>query len=228
MNLAAACLTADPSARAFYRSALRGFRLRFYPSAAAFLKAPPPAGLAVIDSALPDMSGRDLAAVLRREKSTAGLLLVVTGGSYSPADAALCLENGADEYFPFPPEPRLFRARLVNLLERSGSRACAPAAPEEYSFEELSVSPEARTARIGPRRLKLTALEFDILMYFLRNQGRVVSRTVLLEQVWRQGEKAGPRAVDKRIEALRSGLGRSFGSKLRTVFGLGYMLKLQP
>ena len=172
------------------------------------------------------MSGRDLAAVLRREKRTAGLLLVVTGGAYSPADAALCLENGADEYFPFPPEPRLFRARLVNLLERSGAKTCSPAAPEEYGFGELSVSPEARTARIGARRLDLTALEFDILMYFLRNQGRVVSRTVLLEQVWRQGEQAGPRAVDKRIEALRSGLGRPFGSKLRTVFGLGYMLKL--
>lgn len=228
MTPAAACLTSDPAARAFYRSALAGFRLKFYPSAASFLKAPPAKGLAVIDSALPDMSGRDLAAVLRREKRTAGLLLVVTGGSYSPADAALCLENGADEYFPFPPEPRLFRARLVNLLERSGAKACAPgsAAPAEYGFGELSVSPEARTARIGRRRLELTALEFDILMYFLRNQGRVVSRTVLLEQVWRQGEQAGPRAVDKRIEALRAGLGRAFGSKLRTVFGLGYMLKL--
>ncbi len=226
MTLAAACLTSDPSARAFYRAALKGFRLKFYPSAAAFLKAPPSKGLAVIDSALSDMSGRDLAAVLRREKSTAGLLLVLTGGAYSPADAALCLENGADEYFPYPPEPRLFRARLVNLLERSGARACPPPAPEEYRFGALTISPEARTAVIGGRRLKLTALEFDILLYFLKNQGRVVSRTVLLEQVWRQGEQAGPRAVDKRIEALRAGLGCAFGSKLRTVFGLGYIFKL--
>lgn len=226
MTLAAACLTSDPSARAFYRAALKGFRLKFYPSAAAFLKAPPVKGLAVIDSALPDMSGRDLAAVLRREKTTAGLLLVLTGGTYSPADAALCLENGADEYFPYPPDPRLFRARLVNLLDRAGVRACPPPAPEAYRFGALVISPEARTAVIGGRRLKLTALEFDILLYFLRNQGRVVSRTVLLEQVWRQGEQAGPRAVDKRIEALRSGLGRAFGSKLRTVFGLGYIFKL--
>jgi len=226
MKLSAACLTADPAARAFYKSSLGGFRLKFYSSASAFLKTPPARGLAVIDSALPDMSGRDLAAVLRREKRTSGLLLVLTGGAYSPAEAAVCLENGADEYFPFPPDPRLFRARLVNLLERSGAPACAQAAPQAYRFGELSISPEGRTAHIRGRRLKLTALEFDILLYFLRNQGRVVSRTVLLEQVWRQGELAGPRAVDKRIEAVRSGLGRSFGSKLRTVFGLGYIFKL--
>jgi len=226
MTLAAACLTSDPGARAFYKAALKGFRLKFYPSASAFLKAPPSKGLAVIDSALADMSGRDLAAVLRREHTTAGLLLVLTGGSYSPADAALCLENGADEYFPFPPDPRLFRARLVNLLERAGVRTCPPPAPEQYRFGALVISPDARTATIAGRRLKLTALEFDILLYFLKNQGRVVSRTVLLEQVWRQGEQAGPRAVDKRIEALRSGLGRAFGSKLRTVFGLGYIFKL--
>ncbi|MDP2866399.1 MAG: winged helix-turn-helix domain-containing protein, partial [Elusimicrobiota bacterium] len=70
-----------------------------------------------------------------------------------------------------------------------------------------------------------TALEFDLLLYFLKNQGRVVSRTVLLEQVWKQGLEAGPRAVDKRIEALRSRLG-PFGSKIRTVFGLGYLFKM--
>jgi two-component system copper resistance phosphate regulon response regulator CusR len=226
MKPAASCLTADPAVGAFYRSALSGFDLRFYPAAAVFLKAPPAKGLVVIDSALPDMSGRDLAAVLRRERSTSRLLLVVTGASFAPAEAALCLENGADEYFPFPPDPRLFRARLVNLLGRSAAGSCAAAAPREYAFGELSVSPDARTASVGRRRLKLTALEFDILLYFLRNQGRVVSRSVLLEQVWRQDAEAGPRAVDKRIEAVRSALGRAYGSKLRTVFGLGYVFKL--
>ncbi len=75
-------------------------------------------------------------------------------------------------------------------------------------------------------QLRLTALEFDLLMYFLKNQGRVVSRGVLLEQVWRQGLETGTRSVDKRIEALRSKLGRAFGSKIRTVFGLGYIFRL--
>ena len=227
MKPSAFCLTSDPAVRAFFGSALTGFRLEFYPSAGAFLKTSPKSGLAVIDSALPDMSGRDLVSVLRGEKRTAGLLLVLTGpGQYSPAAAALCFENGADEYFPFPPDARLFRARLVNLLERSGARPRRAGRPEEYRFGALKISPEARTAHVGTRRLKLTALEFDLLLYFLKNQGRVVSRTVLLEQVWRQGEEAGPRAVDKRIEALRAGLGRSYASKIRTVFGLGYIFKL--
>ncbi len=226
MKPSACCVTSDPSISAFFRSALAGFRLKFYPSAAAFLKSPPGKGLAVIDSALPDMSGRDLVSVLRGDKRTSGLLLVLTGaGPYSPVVAALSLENGADEYFTFPPEALLFRARLLNLLLRTDSGAAAVEKPAEYSFGALKISPEARTASVGAARIKLTALEFDLLLYFLKNQGRVVSRTVLLEQVWRQGLEAGPRAVDKRIETLRSRLG-PFGSKIRTVFGLGYLFKL--
>jgi len=158
------------------------------------------------------------------EKTT--FTLVLTGaGPYSPAAAALSLGNGADEYFAFPPDPRLFRARLLNLLARGAAGAPAAQKPAEYVFGALRISPEARTAQVGAARLKLTALEFDLLLYFLRNQGRVVSRTVLLEQVWRQGLEAGPRAVDKRIEALRSSLG-PFGARIRTVFGLGYLFKM--
>lgn len=220
------CVTSDPGIQAFVKSALAGFRLEFYASAAAFLGAPPVKGLAVIDSSLPDMSGRDLVSVLRGDRKTSGLLLVLAGGGpYSPAAAALSLENGADEYFVFPADRRLFRARLLNLLGRAVSGASAAEKPAEYRFGALRVSPEARTAAVGGSRVRLTALEFDLLLYFLKNQGRVVSRTVLLEQVWRQGLEAGPRAVDKRIEALRSRLG-PFGSKIRTVFGLGYLFKM--
>jgi DNA-binding response OmpR family regulator len=221
------CVAADATVRAFIKSSLKGFRIKFHATAAQFLRAAPRAGLAVIDAALPDMSGRDLVAVLRGDKKTAGALLVLTGaGPYSPLAAAVCFDNGADEYFAFPPDPALFRARLLNLLGRAGSRSRGPETPAEYRFGALLVSPDARTAKIGAAALKLTALEFDLLAYFLRNQGRVVSRSVLLEQVWRQGLDAGPRSVDKRIEALRSKLGRQFGSKIRTVFGLGYIFKL--
>ncbi len=226
MKPRAFCVTSNPALLLFFKAALAGFGVKFYASAAAFLRAPPGKGLAVIDSSLPDMSGRDLVAVLRGDKKTSALLLVLTGGGpYSPAAAALSLENGADEYFAFPPDARFFRARLLNLLGRAGSGASATEKPAEYRFGTLRISPEARTASIGAARIRLTALEFDLLLYFLKNQDRVVSRTVLLEQVWRQGLEAGPRAVDKRIEALRSRLGK-FGSKIRTVFGLGYLFKM--
>ncbi len=222
----AVCVTSDAAIRSFVESALSNFRLRFYPTAAAFLKAAPGAGLAVIDDFLPDMSGRDLASVLRADKRTSRLLLVLTGNAgYSPAAAALCFENGADEYFHFPPDPRLFRARALNLLARGAARSFREAKPVERVFGTLRVSVEARTARVGTRQLKLTALEFDLLVYFLANEGRVISRGVLLERVWKPGE-AGPRSVDKRIEALRAKLGRSFSSRIRTVFGLGYIFKL--
>lgn len=220
------CATADPAVAAFVKSALKGSLVKFYPAAAALLRDWKGEGLALIDSALPDMSGGDLVAVLRGAPRTASSLLVLTGpGAYSPAAAAACFDKGADEYFSFPPDQGLFRARVENLLARGGRRPSAES-PVEYAFGELSVCPEARLASVGRRALKLTALEFDLLLYFLRNQGRVVSRSVLLEQVWRQDSRAGSRAVDKRIEALRARLGRGFGSKIRTVFGLGYIFKL--
>ncbi len=226
MKPAAVCLTSDPAARAFYKSALKGFRLKFYGGAAAFLKAAPAKGLVVTDSALPDMSGADLVSVLRGNRKTSGLLLVLTGaGPYSPAAAAQSLNLGADEYFRFPPEAPLFRARLLNLLARSASRPSGSGKPSEFSFGALLISPDARTSSVNGVSAKLTALEFDILLYFLRNQGRVVSRSVLLERVWTLGLESGPRAVDKRIEALRKKLGK-FGSKIRTVFGLGYIFKM--
>lgn len=222
----AACVVNGAGERAFLESALEGFRLKFYASAAAFLKSGPK-GLAIISESLPDMSGRDLVAVLRGGRKTAGLLLVLTGpGPYSPSAAALCLENGADEYFSFPPESRLFRARMLNLLGRPPSASRRTEKPSEYRFGALKISPAARTACIGADRIKLTALEFDLLLYFLKNQGRVVSRTVLLEQVWKQGFETGTRAVDKRVEALRARLGVRFGAKIKTVFGLGYIFKL--
>ncbi len=226
MTRAVHCATSDRRVAGFARGALKGLPLRFYPTAAALLKGWRGSGLALIDASLPDMSGGDLVAVLRGAPRTAASLLVLTGaGDYSPAAAAACFDKGADEYFSFPPDPDLFRARVLNLLAR-GARRPAGESPAEYSFGPLTVSPEARLASVGGRPVKLTALEFDLLLYFLRNQGRVVSRGVLLEQVWRQDSRAGSRAVDKRIEALRARLGRAFGSRIRTVFGLGYIFKL--
>lgn len=225
MRHSAACVTSSRASRSFFRSALRGFALRFCPTAAAFLRRPPAKGVVIIGSPLPDMAGADLASVLRRDRRTSGLLLVVTGPApYSPAQAALSLDSGADEYFLFPPEPGLFRARVLNLLSRG--RNPAPAAPEEFSFGRLRISPASRSASVGGKAVRLTALEFDILLYFLRNTGRVVSRYVLLEQVWREGFASGGRTVDKRIEALRRKLG-PFGSNIRTVFGLGYIFTLK-
>ncbi len=227
MTRAVHCATADPAAAALLRAALKGLDLRFYPSAAALLKVWKGGGAALIDASLPDMSGRDLVAVLRGAPRTARSVIALAGpGPYSPAAAAACFDNGADEYFTFPPDPGLLKARLLNLMARSGRRPAAAEAPAEHSFGALKVSPEARTASVKGMQLRLTALEFDLLMYFLKNQGRVVSRGVLLEQVWRQGLETGTRSVDKRIEALRSKLGRAFGSKIRTVFGLGYIFRL--
>ncbi len=227
MTRAVHCAVSDPAAAAFFRAALKGLTLKFYPTAAALLKGWKGGGAALIDASLPDMSGRDLVSVLRGGPRTARSVIALYGpGPYSPAAAAVCFDNGADEYFASPTDAGLLKARLLNLLSRSGRSAGAAEVPAEYSFGALKISPEARTASVRGAALRLTALEFDLLMYFLKNQGRVVSRGVLLEQVWRQGLETGTRSVDKRVEALRSKLGRSFGSKIRTVFGLGYIFRL--
>ena len=86
------------------------------------------------------------------------------------------------------------------------------------------LSPQERVCRLGGREVPLTRLEFDLLLYFLRQVNRVLTRGVILESVWRGDPAMTTRTVDKHVETLRKKLG-AFGKKLETVIRMGYIFK---
>ncbi|HEV7933105.1 MAG TPA: response regulator transcription factor [Actinomadura sp.] len=115
-----------------------------------------------------------------------------------------------------PFSPRLLVAAVGGALRRF--EAGEPAGL--LRIGGLTLDPETRSAGVGDRHAVLTATEFDLLAFFVRNQGRVFTREQLLDAVWSPGASAGARTVDVHIAQLRAKLGED--SPIRTVRGVGY------
>lgn len=183
--------------------------------------------LAVIDMECPEISGADLILVLRRNPGAAAMLIAaVSAAPRTSREIASGFETGADEYFVLPGDAALLGPRLVNLLVNRRARSAPPAAGGEAPVKigALEVSVVSRTAALKGRELPLTSLEFDMLLYFAGNAGRVVGRGTLIQQVWKTDLGVNLRSVDKRIEVLRKKL-KGSGVTISTVFGIGYIFK---
>ena len=209
--------------------ALPGLKPRVFTGAAGFISAAVsnPPDLVVVDMDLPDISGRDLLLVLRRNAKTSGMLIAsVSWGAKSAAEISSGFDTGADEYFILPKDSAMLGPRLANLLAARALRSGAAGGRDERPLKigRLEVNVVSRTAALKGREISLTALEFDMLLYFSRNSGRVVSRGTLVQQVWKNELGVNLRSVDKRIEILRKKLAGS-GVNINTVFGLGYIFK---
>ncbi|MBU2574900.1 MAG: response regulator transcription factor [Elusimicrobia bacterium] len=182
--------------------------------------------LAVIDMECPEISGADLILVLRRNPGAAAMLIAaVSAAPRTSREIASGFETGADEYFVLPRDAGLMGPRLLNLLANRQARSGAgPEAEAPLKIGALGISTVSRTVVLKGRELPLTSLEFDMLLYFAGNAGRVVGRGTLIQQVWKADLGVNLRSVDKRIEVLRKKL-KGSGVTISTVFGIGYIFK---
>lgn len=192
---------------------------RFFDSV---LKHPP--ALCLIDVQLPGMDGREIVRVMRSSPETKRIpLIVMSAVAISPGDKVRGLEDGADEYFSKPLDIDLLLARVANLLSRAAS-ASEPAAPEVIAWGPIEVSLGEHRASVGGKPVPLTHLEMKLLVAFLRQPGRVLPRTLLLQSVWDAPASTSTRTVDKHVETLRRKL-PPFGKKVETVVGVGYLFR---
>ena len=178
--------------------------------------------LLILDMALGDITGNDLLLILKKNPKLAKTLIVAVSVNIELSQKLESFESGADEYFAYPVDENLFAVRIKNLLERRFLKKESP--PSAIKFDGLEICMDSMTARYLSKEIKLTSLEFNILLYFLKNKNRVISRLSLISNAWDREFDVPIRAVDKRIEILRSKLG-AFSSHIETVFGLGYMFK---
>lgn len=185
-----------------------------------------PPDLTVLDLHVPGVSGWDLIRIIRERSETRWMPLVICSTeNRTAADIVRALSLGADEYLTKPVQWEIMLARIEALLRRTGWHAAEKdAGPERLTVANLTVDIAQHAVHLGREAVGLTPLEFDLLVYLVRNQSRVLTRGLLLEHVWKTDPSQSTRTVDKRIEALRRKL-RAFGGRIETFSGVGYSLR---
>ena len=173
--------------------------------------------LVVLDLMLPKRDGFDVCREIRRRGDTPVLMLTARADD---VDSIVGLELGADDYVTKPFNPRALVARVKAILRRS-ARAAAGARPIEVG--SLRIDGRRREAIVGDRRLELRAREFDLLAALARDPGVVLTRDILLEDVWGTDFPGETRTVDVHVAELRKHLGDD-GPPIETVRGVGYRL----
>lgn len=178
--------------------------------------------LVILDVMLPGADGFE---VLRRLRLVAQVPVLMLTARGSDEDRVAGLEGGADDYVAKTASSRELVARIGALLRRA-ALAVPDIGPTELAAGDLHLDLQARSARLGERRLSLTPVELDLLIALLRFRGRVRSREQLLEQVRGRELGAFDRSIDVHIAALRRKLGDDPRAPryIRTVRSAGYML----
>jgi heavy metal response regulator len=173
----------------------------------------------VLDVMLPGKPGFQVLRELRQAKVATPVLLLTARDAVE--DKVQGLDAGADDYLTKPFAFAELLARVRALLRR-GKAAQAPA----LQAADLILDPAARTVKRGGETIPLTNREFALLEYFLRNPGRVLTRTMIAEHVWDYSFDAGTNVIDVYVNYLRKKIDAGREPKLiHTVRGVGYVLK---
>jgi DNA-binding response OmpR family regulator len=179
-----------------------------------------PIDLAILDVMLPGMSGLELCRALRSDQATAHLPIIIVTARAEETDRIMGLDLGADDYLAKPFSPNELVARVRALMRRAQRSE-----PETASlqFGGLVMDLASHTVTLDGREVRLTAKEFMLLEYLLRHRGRVLSRDLLLADVWGYRYTGGTRTVDVHVRRLREKL-PLLVSSLETVKQFGYKL----
>jgi len=175
----------------------------------------------VSDIIMPGVSGLEICRRLR-EKGVKTPFLLLSALSHTD-DKVTGLEAGADDYLSKPFEFRELLARVKALARRPVSTA----RPESVlRFGDLEQDLDAKIVRRSGREIILTPREFALLEFFLRNPGRVLSKTEIAEKVWDVDFDTGTNVIEVYVNYLRNKVDKGFETKLiHTQFGQGYVLK---
>ena len=179
-----------------------------------------PPDLMVLDWMLPGLSGIELCRRLRAGRKTKGLPILMLTARGEEGDRIRGLTTGADDYVTKPFSPAELTARVKALLRRSSPDRLT----DKITVGEIELDREGHRVSRSGRELRLGPTEFRLLEYFMRNPGRVLSRTQLLDGVWGRDVFIDERTVDVHVGRLRQSLIRGRErDPIRTVRGAGYV-----
>jgi DNA-binding response OmpR family regulator len=177
-----------------------------------------PYDLLVLDVMLPERDGFSIARELRRQRQRTPILMLTARDAV--ADRVRGLDAGADDYLPKPFALEEFLARVRALGRRTS------ASGETLEVGDLTLDPDRHEVIRAGRTVELTAKEFDLLAYLMRNAGRVLSKPQITEHVWGYDSEATSNVVEIYVHYLREKIDKGFGRPLiRTIRGVGYTIK---
>lgn len=179
-----------------------------------------PYDAAVVDIMLPELDGLSLIEKLRNQGVDTPVIIL--SAKRSVDDRVKGLQAGGDDYLTKPFSFAELLARVQGLIRR----ATRASEPTQLKSGDLSINLLTREVRRGEERIELQPREFTLLDYLMRNEGRVVSKTMILEHVWDYSFDPQTNVVDVLVCRLRNKVDRDFDVKLiHTIRGVGYVLQ---
>ena len=182
-----------------------------------------PPDLVILDLMLPGMDGLLVCQAMRAEPATAAIPVIMLTARGDESDRVSGLELGADDYVTKPFSPKELTARVGALLRR----ATRPASPVSLlRYGPILIDADRHHVVVDGQEVKLTAKEFLLLQYLMQHRGRVLSRDLLLTDVWGYQYTGGTRTVDVHIRRLREKV-PVLADAIETVKQFGYRLAEQ-
>lgn len=178
--------------------------------------------LMILDYMLPEMNGFDMLKELRKTNRIPVIMLTARGET---TDKILGLELGADDYLSKPFEARELVARIQSIFRRTDAKS---GQDKPMSFKELVVNPLNRTVTLNKKNVELTSTEFDLLQIFAGNNGKVLSRDLLMQKMKGVSWQYYDRSIDVMVSRLRNKLKTKNFQFIKTVQSVGYIFYAEP
>ena len=182
-------------------------------NAIAIVEKNPNIDLIIMDIMMPKLDGYSACKEIYKIKKYPTIMLSARKEEY---DKLLGFDLGIDDYVTRPFSPRELMARIKAVLARSNNQK-----GDVYKYESLEVNFKARSVKIEDKEIKLTPKEFELLQYFIQNEGMALSREQLLSSVWGYDFFGDDRTVDTHIKMLRNSIGK-YRDLITTVRSIGY------
>lgn len=188
-----------------------------------------PYDLIILDLMLPGMDGLEVCRRIRAKSRYIPILMLTSKST--ELDRVLGLEMGADDYLTKPFSVLELMARVKAIFRRVDSLSSSTAdTPKQIQAGELVIDAEKRNVSVAGAAVELTAKEFDLLLYFAENPGRVYTRTQLLDRVWGYSHSGYEHTVNSHINRLRAKIEKNPNQPeyIQTVWGVGYKFRDAP
>ena len=174
--------------------------------------------LVILDVMMPKINGWDVCREIRENSKVPIIMLTARGDE---RDELLGFDLGVDEYISKPFSPKILVARVEAILRRTGQDAGG----DVLSAGGIVIDKAAHQASVDGEPMELSFKEFELLTYFLENQGIALSREKILNSVWNYDYFGDARTIDTHVKKLRSKMGAK-GEYIKTVWGMGYKFEV--